>query len=54
MKKEYKITIKQTDSHWEVTLWDNREIGGWYPVECSFGVTEVDATTKMVALIKQL
>lgn len=50
-EKEYKITIKQVDSHWECTLWDNSVIGGWYPIMFGYGITEIEATTNLVKLL---
>lgn len=50
--QQYKITIKQEGTYWAVTLWDNREMGGWYPVESCYGSTEEEATTKLVLLLK--
>lgn len=52
MKKENKITIKQDESHWEATLWDNRFKGGWYPIMFGYGITEYEATTNLVNLLK--
>lgn len=54
MKEEYKITIKQVDSHWEAVLWDNKKaMGGWYPIMFGYGVTEYEATTNLVNLLKK-
>lgn len=53
MNKEYKITIKQDESHWEAVLADNSIPGGWYPVMMEFGWTPEEATTKLVTRMQE-
>jgi len=50
---EYKITIRQDESHWEATLADNSIIGGWYPVMIRYGVTQEEATTKLIQSVQE-
>ena len=46
--KRYKITQKHEDAHYEATLWDNREMGGWYPILFGYGTTQEEADTNLV------
>ena len=39
-EKQFKITQQKVDVHYEATLWDNREMGGWFPFLFGYGITQ--------------
>ena len=50
-EKQFKITQQKVDVHYEATLWDNREMGGWFPFLFGYGKTQEEADTKLIIQI---
>ena len=46
-----RITQRKEDGHFETTVWDDREMGGWYPVLTGYGHTQEEADTKLLTLL---
>ena len=50
MKTQFRLTQKQEGVHYETTLWDNRERGGWFPFLSGYGYNQVKADTNLLKL----
>lgn len=50
MKTQFRLTQKQEGVHYETTLWDNRERGGWFPFLSGYGYNQAEADTNLLKL----